>query len=162
MIANEGGFKLHNTPGDRGGQTYAGISRIYHPDWEGWALIDRGDFDNPTLTRLVVEFYYENFWVPVGAHKIENDTVAFSMFDFAVNAGIRTAVKLAQITVGATPDGIPGPKTLRALNSTDSELFRLKYALSKVARYADIVNRDRSQSKFLLGWINRTLKELDK
>ena len=32
--------------------------------------------------------------------------------------------------------------------------------LTKVSRYAEICNRDRTQSKFLLGWINRTLKEL--
>ena len=36
----------------------------------------------------------------------------------------------------------------------------LKYALAKVSRYAEICNRDRTQSNFLLGWINRTLKEL--
>jgi len=32
------------------------------------------------------------------------------------------------------------------------------YALAKIARYRDIVTRDRSQMKFLLGWLNRTLK----
>ena len=46
------------------------------------------------------------------------------------------------------------------INGCDPELFALKYALAKVSRYAEICNRDRTQSKFLLGWINRTLKEL--
>ena len=32
MIRNEGGFKLTNIAGDRGGQTYAGIARNVHPD----------------------------------------------------------------------------------------------------------------------------------
>lgn len=57
-------------------------------------------------------------------------------------------------------DGGIGPKTLAALNGCEPELFALKYALAKVSRYAEICNRDRTQSKFLLGWINRTLKEL--
>ena len=61
-------------------------------------------------------------------------------------------------SVGTTPDGRIGPKTLQALNEADPESFVLAYALAKVARYRDIVMRDRSQLKFLLGWINRTLK----
>ena len=39
----------------------------------------------------------------------------------------------------------------------DEEKFVLAYALAKIARYRDIVTRDRSQMKFMLGWINRTL-----
>ena len=58
------------------------------------------------------------------------------------------------------PDGSIGHRTLAALNSYNPELFVCKYALAKVSRYAEICNRDRTQSKFLLGWINRTLKEL--
>jgi hypothetical protein len=67
---------------------------------------------------------------------------------------------LALHEVGVVPDGAIGPRTLAALNGCDPELFALKYALAKVSRYAEICNRDRTQSKFLLGWINRTLKEL--
>jgi len=60
---------------------------------------------------------------------------------------------------GLTPDGKLGPKTLAALNEADEALFIARYALAKIARYAELVRRDRSQAKFLLGWINRTLKE---
>jgi lysozyme family protein len=31
MICNEGGYKLHTVPGDKGGMTYAGISRNNFP-----------------------------------------------------------------------------------------------------------------------------------
>ncbi len=31
----EGGYKLHTVKGDRGGMTYAGISRVHHPNWPG-------------------------------------------------------------------------------------------------------------------------------
>jgi lysozyme family protein len=58
----------------------------------------------------------------------------------------------------ATPDGIVGPKTLERLGQFDNDEFIVRYALAKVARYAQIVNRDRSQAKFILGWINRTVK----
>jgi lysozyme family protein len=77
-----------------------------------------------------------------------------------VNSGTRTAVKLAQLVVGSQPDGVLGPKTVEALAAMDGDSFKKSYALAKVARYAAICNRNRTQSKFLLGWINRTLKSL--
>jgi lysozyme family protein len=158
MILNEGGYKLHNVRGDRGGQTYAGIARNYHPNWPGWRYIDDNDIDNPELTERVRDFYKENFWDKIKGDQIEAQSVAETLFDFAVNAGHRTAAKLAQLVLGATPDGIIGPKTLEKLNQFEGEEFNIRYALAKVARYVEIVNRDRSQEKFLLGWINRTLK----
>lgn len=157
MIRNEGGYQLHKVEGDRGGMTYAGISRRYHPHWPGWELIDSDRMD-PRLTESVREFYRGQFWEPIQGDDIETQEVAESLFDFAVNAGISTAVKLAQVATGTTPDGIFGPKTLEALNSIDPAAFIGKYVIAKMARYAEICNRDSSQKKFLLGWINRTLK----
>jgi lysozyme family protein len=84
--------------------------------------------------------------------------VATTIYDFAVNAGLRTATILAQTVVGLTPDGQVGPKTLAALQAVDPDLFVARYALAKLARYEQIVRRDRSQAKFLLGWLSRTLK----
>jgi lysozyme family protein len=160
MILNEGGMTLHRITGDRGGLTYAGIARVFHPHWPGWALIDAGDVENPGLTQLVREFYKDKFWVRIKGEAIAAQPVAEQLFDFAVNAGVGTAIKLAQVTVGVVPDGVVGPITLEALNNMDAEAFVLKYALAKMSRYAAICNRDRSQCKFLLGWVNRTLKEV--
>lgn len=157
MIKNEGGYVLHDVPADRGGQTYAGISRRNWPDWEGWRDIDAGrEPDAETVRR----FYRQRFWQPLQGDAIKSQIVARTLFDFAVNAGVKTAVILAQTVLGdLTPDGKLGPKTLAALNEADEALFVARYALAKIARYAEIVRRDRSQGKFLLGWINRTLKE---
>jgi lysozyme family protein len=160
MIRNEGGYQLTNVAGDRGGQTYAGIARNMHPEWPGWRIIDRGDMANLELSQLVRDFYKANYWDRVSADGIARQAIAESLFDFAVNAGPAVASKLAQLVVGAVPDGRIGPKTLDALNALDEAVFVLKYAIAKVARYAEICNKDRSQSKFLLGWINRTMKGL--
>ena len=70
------------------------------------------------------------------------------------------AVKMAQIVVGATPDGGIGAKTIELLNQQNGGDFRKSYALAKIARYAEICNKNKTQSKFLLGWINRTLSGL--
>lgn len=160
MIRNEGGYKLTDIANDRGGQTYAGIARNYHPGWPGWSIIDRGDMQNLQLSRLVREFYKLKFWDTVSGDAIRQQAIAVTIFDFAVNAGPATAAKLAQLVVGATPDGRIGPATLDALNAADEGVFVPRYALAKLARYAEICNKDRSQTKFLLGWMNRTIKGL--
>ena len=121
MIRNEGGYKLHSVEGDRGGMTYAGIARNFHPNWPGWAAIDAGDIPD---TELVRQFYRMNFWTPVRGDNINSQEVARNVFDFAVNAGVATSVRLAQIVVGATPDGKIGPKTLTALNAMDLQTNR--------------------------------------
>jgi lysozyme family protein len=160
MIRNEGGYVNHTVAGDRGGQTFAGVARKFHSDWQGWVLIDANDMENPQLTVYVLVFYKEKFWDKLKCDDIPNQRVATTLFDFAVNAGVRTAAKLAQLTIGATPDGIIGSKSVAKLSDVDPELFATKYALAKVARYTEIVKKDRSQIKFLLGWLNRTLREV--
>ena len=160
MIRHEGGFILENVQNDLGGQTYAGIARNHHSDWDGWQIIDRNDIDNPQLTQKDRNFYEKEFWNRCKGDKIKNQKIAESIFDFSVNAGSRTAAKLAQLVIDATPDGVIGPKTLEKLNDAEEELFTSKFALAKVARYTEICRRNPVQKKFLLGWINRTLGEL--
>lgn len=156
MMRNEGGYVLHNVPGDRGGMTYGGIARNRWPAWAGWRMIDAGQV--PPVD-LVQGFYQSNFWSPLRLDEVKDQSVARSLFDFAVNAGVGTAARLAQIAAGTTPDGSIGQKTVDSLNATDPELFLARFALAKLARYEQIISRDRSQSKFLLGWLRRTLKE---
>lgn len=158
MIRDEGGYRLHTVEGDRGGMTYAGIARNMNPQWPGWAIIDRGE---TPPTKMVRDFYRAGYWEPIRGDDLPHRTAA-SIFNFAVNTSApgrpAVAIKLAQLVAGAQPDGVFGPKTLAALQAIDPEKFVLAYALAKIARYRDIVTRDRSQAKFLLGWINRTLK----
>lgn len=157
MIKDEGGYVLHEIPGDTGGVTYAGIARNKNPQWAGWALVDKKEFGG-SLTTMVRDFYRAEFWGKMRGDELTNQDVANTIFNFGVNAGMSMAVKLAQLVVGATPDGGIGPKTVERLNQiTDGQRFKEQYALAKIARYAEICNRNRTQSKFLLGWVNRTL-----
>ncbi len=159
MIHNEGGYTLHKVQGDRGGLTYAGITEKFYPDWEGWDLV-KHDPNNPKITGMVRAFYKKHYWDRILGDQIQSQNTAESIFDFGVNAGVGTSAKLAQLVVGASPDGIIGERTIAKINEYDEKLFVANFALSKVARYASIVNKDRSQAKFLLGWINRTLEGL--
>lgn len=159
-IQNEGGYALSSVKGDRGGQTYAGIARNFHPAWPGWRYVDNGTTSDIELTALVEQFYREGFWDRINGEVIKDQSMAASIYDFAVNAGPVIAIKLAQMVVGVTPDGVVGPLTSSALNESSPNVFKLQYALAKVARYATICRKDPVQKKFLLGWINRTLEGL--
>lgn len=160
MILSEGGYKLHKVTGDTGGLTYAGIARNKNPGWAGWACIDRGETPPSDLVR---SFYRTMFWEPLRCSELSQD-VANSLFGCAVNTSAAgnptTAVKLAQTAVGATPDGVMGPKTLAAINAMDERLFLALFTIAKITRYAAICNKKRTQSKFLLGWVNRALGEM--
>ena len=156
MLTNEGGMVLHTIANDRGGQTFAGIARNSWPRWEGWAVIDAGGVPPVGMVR---NFYRSNFWDAMRLDEVHNQDIARTIFDFGVNAGTKTAIKLAQIVVGATPDSQIGPRTLSMLNEVNADLFMALFALAKLARYEQIVTRDRTQSKFLLGWVRRVLKE---
>ena len=86
-----------------------------------------------------------------------------------MNAGRKTAIKLLQVAVNANlpshkrikVDGVIGPKTIEAVNSVDADKLLTTYALLRIGRYREIVLKNPSQRKFLLGWINRVFKEIE-
>ena len=79
-IRREGGFVLHETPGDRGGQTYAGIARLRHPSWAGWRMIDNGRLEG--IEPLVAAFYLARFWKPVQGDAIADDRIASASLSY--------------------------------------------------------------------------------
>lgn len=161
VLQNEGVYSLD--PTDTGGETILGISRNNWPLWAGWKIVDRLSSPkematNPELQNLVQQFYLNNFWNPIKGDDIDSQVIASSIFDFAVNSGVKTSVKLAQETVGVTADGIIGANTLRAINSVDERLFIAEFKLAKIGRYCDIVGKNASQLKYLRGWVLRALR----
>ena len=170
----EGGYKLHNVHGDRGGMTYAGISRIAWPNWTGWMLIDGGETTGTRIEAMVYQFYKSNYWDAVNGDNIAFQNVSFMIYDFAVNAGIKRSVRMAQKIVGAKEDGILGPKTLEKINSyvvdeLTEKLFVMEFSNRKVFHYKNICMKDNrrrkdeiySNLKFLCGWINRVEKGME-
>lgn len=155
MINDEGGYKLHKVKGDTGGLTFAGITQKHHPDWLGWDYINE---DPAILQTAVSDFYKEKYWNRIQADKYKSSYVKDIIFNFSVNAGCRSAIKLVQSVLRVSQDGIIGPVTIKKLNEMDPEIFCSLYTIEKISRYATICNRNSVQKKFLLGWINRTLK----
>lgn len=151
--AYEGGEVNH--PFDRGGHTYAGISRRAWSNWAGWEYVDRGLV---VPERLVYDFYYE-LYVQNNMHEIHHPKAAYA-FDYIVGTGVY-AIKDIQAVVGVFQDGVLGPVTRDAINKMDAESFLYKLAFMRLKRYLRISLADASQRVFLLGWMRRALEMLD-
>ena len=175
LIKKEGGYKLIEIPGDRGGRTYAGISERANPHWDGWELLEKGV--SPAVVQAAVHSLYRHeYWDPIYADYIDSDKIVEAMLSCAVLSGPNVAIKLAQLCLnssGVAIDGIMGPVTANAINNhkqdTPQEIvFILKYGMARIARFSDIIENDKetitmeipSQLKFFRGWVNRVLKEL--
>ena len=146
-LIREGGARFTDNPDDRGGATKYGISQRAYPNE-----------DIPNLTEAQAKAIYKrDYWDKVCGDQLRSQAMAENVFDTAVNMGATTATKLVQMILGIAIDGKFGPATLDAANKSDDRSFLSEFTLAKLARYAAICNKDRSQTKFLLGWVNRCL-----
>jgi lysozyme family protein len=165
VLDHEGNFS--NDPVDSGEMTMSGISRNNWPDWDGWVIVDKFIKDHGIINNILIEaprlydkvcvFYQLNFWDKLKCNLIANQSVAESLFDYAVNTGIIHAVKIIQKCVGVPVDGIIGLITINAINAANSELLLYKMVNEKIKRYINICKKKPSQNKFLLGWITRSI-----
>ena len=133
ILSHEGGYT--NTPGDAGGETYKGISRVFHPGWEGWFLVDDwksgvigSNALDSALGPQVRSFYKGQFWDRFQGDKVAeiSPSVAIELFDTAVNMGVHRAVKFLQTALNMQNqygkvyadipvDGVLGQHTLLTL-----------------------------------------------
>lgn len=160
VLAAEGGHRLINIPGDRGGQTCSGISRKANPSWSGWARIDAGE--PPTtepMKSLTRDLYRNKYWVPLSLGYLDQGP-AHLIFSCAVMAGPVTSARMAQRVVGAAVDGIIGPRTIESINALAAEGFCARFTAARVARYVEIVERRPDQRKFFFGWVRRCIREV--
>uniref|UniRef100_UPI00352B7844 glycoside hydrolase family 108 protein n=1 Tax=Aerococcus urinaeequi TaxID=51665 RepID=UPI00352B7844 len=175
VLGFEGGYS--NDPADRGGETNYGITynTLNDAKNKGWIPF------NVTIQNIQLEhakiIYRKGYWDAVQADSLPHP-LDLIMFDSAVNHGPGAAVKLLQKSLNALLrytelkiDGIVGPLTLRAVNDyiglgstpgtpPDSNIRYLciDVLLNRVELYSSIVNSNRSQEKFLRGWLNRVFK----
>jgi lysozyme family protein len=155
-IKREGGYKLTNNAGDNGRMTYTGISRRFHPNWPGWAYIDRGE---TPPTKLVHDFYAAEFWEPNRLGELHSPKIASMIYDFSITSGPDDGAKTAQRAAMVTPDGDIGPVSIRALNLINVDLFSARFTAFRLAHYCDVVRQDNAQAKWIGGWANRAMAE---
>lgn len=161
-IKHEGGWV--NDPDDKGGETYRGIARNYHPTWEGWEIIDqiqekeKGDVF-PEADKQTGDFYRRFYWDRILGDKINSQDVANQVFDWTVNSGSakKQIQKLINNQFGKclVVDGVFGPKTVEAINYCVPIWLSNAIVNQRVAYYATGVAEGWLHAKFLKGLVLR-------
>lgn len=177
VLRHEGAYA--NDHRDPGGETYKGISRIYHPGWDGWRIIDalreKEDFPktlsaNRDLEASLASFYRALFWRAVDGDNLADQRLAEELFDTAVNLGAGRAVGFLQRSLNVLnrnetlfrdiqEDGSFGENTRRALkaflsqDSTETLLTCLN--ILQGMHYLDRLRERPDQERFARGWLAR-------
>jgi lysozyme family protein len=161
ILPQEGGYS--NVPQDKGGETYAGIARNFHPSWPGWTYID---FVKKSTGKPIdrnkkfpdiqyqVDAFYLDWWNKKRFSEIKSQELANLLFDYNVNSD-SLAIKAVQRLVNVTPDGVMGPGTVAAINSTDPTKLHDALLAERKQLYEKIMARDPSQEVFRNGWMAR-------
>ena len=183
LFEHDNRFKALHKNIDEIDLTFMGIYKKFHPDWEGWKIIEshiedhKFLFDQGTITKkdilrntssqllnndellmLVSKFYKNKFWDIAMLDKIQSQRISSEIFIFGVNVGMRRAIMLAQKAVAVKEDGIVGPKSIRALNSIDEKVFDNVYDEYEKQYYIDLVEKYPEKKKYLNGWMKRAKK----
>ncbi len=145
ILEHEG--ECANHPDDPGGETCYGISKRSYPD------LDIGGLSKEDA----IEIYKRDFWDKYGYDRIENDTLAFMLFDQGVLMGPVTAIRMIQAVLrkdlgdsDVEVDGILGDKTINAIN-----LLSPGGILSAFKARAERHYRSLDKPTFLEGWLKR-------
>lgn len=171
---HEGGYA--HVEGDRGGETYRGIARNHHPDWQGWSIIDQfkkdqgtiehnAFIDNYHLDNLVQEFYYKKFYEGFNLHKFIFKPLAIIVYDAVVHSG-GWAVEILQDTCNdlyCTPelavDKVLGPLTVARVNMLcrepyDARILHDNFRTNRISYLWELGERTEFK-KFQRGWLRR-------
>lgn len=157
VLKHEGGYS--NVKSDRGGETYAGITRRDNPNWPGWNIIDAAKplkrYQRvPAADVLVAPHYERNYWSVIRGGLIADQAVAGFLLDWYINSGT-AALKGVQRLVGMVADGVIGPASIKAINAmSGTELFA-GLVTARTSFVHRIVERDPRQRANLSGWLRR-------
>lgn len=148
--------KYTNRKNDNGGPTKYGITlatwRKVGYDKNGDGVLNKED------VKLLTEedfhcVFKNNFWDACKADKIQDQSVANMLVDFAYNSGVNKAVKHLQLVLGITADGIIGNKTLFAVNKANGKILFERFKKVRKCYLKSIAKR--TQKDFLKGWLRR-------
>jgi len=155
LIELEGGFV--NDAADRGGATNMGITlstwRRVGYDKDGDGDIDEQDIRmlDKEDARVVLKKFYWDRW---RADDIRDQKVADILADWLWSSG-KWGIVIPQRLLGQAEDGIVGPETLSAVNSSDPSTLLIRIYNARLAFIMNLIRRDPIQERFERGWTRR-------
>ena len=170
-------------PDDNSGEAYKGVSRRFHPSWDGWEIIDAlklaaSNYDefnktmekNQKLKEKVRVFFKQMYWDRFCGDTIPNQEIAVEIFETSVEMGVRRAVGFFQEVLNLVnasqsnyrqiiEDGIFGPETLKALEAClkSNDTFYLAKVMSILQgmQYIEKMRKNPNQGKYVRDWFKR-------
>jgi lysozyme family protein len=135
-----------------GAHAISGINSVAYPK----EYADIAAIPQAQRGSAVDSFYQIHFWNKWEGQLI-SQAVADRVYDFAVNAGPGTAVKVFQTainTIGGniTVDGGWGPSTVEAANACDPTALIEAFKTERDNRYVAIAKANPSLAKYLQQW----------
>jgi lysozyme family protein len=146
LIGNEGGYS--NRQDDPGGETNWGITE---------KVARKQGYAGPMheLSQDTAKEIYRNlYWL--GAFDRLPYSVAFQLFDGAVNSGVTQSVKWLQRALSVKDDGILGPITLKNALEADPWRLILRYNAARL----DFLTDMKTWPSFGKGWARRIANNL--
>ena len=145
-----------NDPADKGGATNMGVTLA---TWKQVGYDKDGDNDIDVediklLTKNDFNKVLKIYWDRWQADKILNQSIANILVDWVWGSG-KWGIIIPQRILGVTADGIVGNVTISALNNKDQEQLFSDIFKERVRFLNDIVKYNKSQKKFIKGWMNR-------
>lgn len=141
LIGHEGGYV--NDPRDPGGETKFGISKRAYPlcDIAGLTIVD------------AKAIYRKDYWDPIKGDSLP-PSVAFVVFDAAVNNGVRRASEWLQTAVGAATDGVIGQNTIARVKKRFPEDVVTDFCATRLRFMVHLA----TWNDFAGGWSRRLVK----
>lgn len=160
VIGSEGGFQ--NDRDDLGNWTGG---RVGHGQLRGTKYgVSAASYPNLDIQSLTLEdaktIYKRDYWDKARCDELP-DGVDFLVFDIAINHGLKDGIRFLQKSVGATADGIIGPRTMSAVRFNTADQTIRDMCMIRSIDYA----RMDHLSKYWRGWFRRivdTLRFADK
>lgn len=148
--------KYTNNKKDKGGPTKYGITlatwRKVGYDKNGDGVLNEEDVKLLTKDDFH-RVFKQNFWNACKADKIQDQSVANMLVDFAYNSGVKRAATYLQLTLGITADGIIGNKTLFAINKSNGKRLFERFKKTREDYLKSIAKGE--QKDYLDGWLRR-------
>ena len=156
LIGHEGAFS--DDPKDPGNWTGG---RVHVGELKGTkygiAANTYGDLDIKNLTlEDAKKIYYRDWWLKAGADQLDA-AIVFQLWDFAVNAGMPTAMRALQRAARVSDDGNIGPLTLRAVRAMSTTDVLMRFAAQRLRFYTSLS----TWPTYGKGWTNRVAGQLD-
>jgi len=147
LMKHEGGYVNH--PNDPGGETMYGVTKRVAQAHGYYGSMRR--LPKATAKAITEKSYYK----AVKGDQLDR-LIAWQLTDAAYNHGNRQAVKFLQRAVGASVDGLIGPRTLAAVAAMDKNDVVFLFNAERIEFYT----RLRTWQTFGRGWARRVAGNL--